>query len=187
MYDLVNVSHVGCEFANDRGVRARRGLYVAAFWRELRHIFDCPGYRVNSLSPFLATRFVPYLSDSGIISTTIVANIAPYTYFVVPILWGLTFLVMSVYDPKRIYKAIDEFQLVAVATIVAALLFAGFLYLTYRDFSRWLFLIFVFLDLCLLLGWRFVARSIFKIGRLPAERSVLIVRGRRSWTACWAK
>ncbi len=127
------------------------------------------------LALYLATHLVPVLSTQGIIRTNIVVNVVPYTYFVVPILWGFTFLVMSVYDPKRIYKAIDEFQLVIVATLIAALLFAGFLYLSYRDFSRWLFVVFVFLDLVLLLGWRVIARSVFKMGRLPSERSVLIV------------
>lgn len=127
------------------------------------------------LALFWATQFVPILSSLGVIRASIVVNVSPYTYLVVPVLWGITFLLLSVYDPKRIYKAIDEFQLVGVATLVAALLFAGFLYLTYRDFSRWLFLVFVFLDTVLLLGWRFVARAFFKMGRLPSERSVLIV------------
>jgi exopolysaccharide biosynthesis polyprenyl glycosylphosphotransferase len=127
------------------------------------------------LALYLATFLVPALSRSGIIAPSIVVNVSPYTYLVVPLLWGITFLVMSVYDPKRIYKAIDEFQLVTVATLVAALLFAGFLYLTYRDFSRWLFIFFVLLDLTLLLGWRFMMRFVFKISRLPVERSVLIV------------
>jgi exopolysaccharide biosynthesis polyprenyl glycosylphosphotransferase len=127
------------------------------------------------LALYLATFLVPTLSRSGVIAPSIVVNISPYTYLFVPLLWGITFLVMSVYDPKRIYKAIDEFQLVTVATLVAALLFAGFLYLTYRDFSRWLFVFFVLLDLTLLLGWRFMMRFVFKISRLPVERSVLIV------------
>jgi exopolysaccharide biosynthesis polyprenyl glycosylphosphotransferase len=127
------------------------------------------------LALYLATFLVPALSRSGVIAPSIVVNVSPYTYLVVPLLWGITFLVMSVYDPKRIYKAIDEFQLVTVATLVAALLFAGFLYLTYRDFSRWLFIFFVLLDLTLLLGWRFMMRFVFKISRLPVERSVLIV------------
>ena len=50
---------------------------------------------------------------------------------------GISFLVLSVYDPKRIYKAMDEFQIVALATVASALLFAGLLFLTNRDFSRW--------------------------------------------------
>jgi FlaA1/EpsC-like NDP-sugar epimerase len=102
--------------------------------------------------------------------------ISPYIYLVVPLIWGVTFLVLSVYDPKRIYRAMDEFQIVILATIASALLFAGLLYLAQRDFSRWVFILFVGLDLVLLLGWRIIARIIFRLGRMPAaERHVLIV------------
>ena len=52
------------------------------------------------------------------------AVIAPYTYLAVPMLWGVTFLVLSVYDPKRIYRSIDELQIVTVATVASALLLA---------------------------------------------------------------
>lgn len=103
-------------------------------------------------------------------------DIQPYILLVVPLIWGVTFLVLSVYDPKRIYKAMDEFQIVTVATVASALLFAGMLYLARRDFSRWVFILFVILDLILLLGWRIIARVIFRLGRMPAaERRVLIV------------
>jgi exopolysaccharide biosynthesis polyprenyl glycosylphosphotransferase len=102
--------------------------------------------------------------------------ISPYIYMVVPLIWGVTFLVMSVYDPKRIYRAMDEFQIVTLATVASALLFAGLLYLAQRDFSRWVFILFVGLDLVFLLGWRIIARTVFRLRRMPAaERHVLIV------------
>jgi len=101
---------------------------------------------------------------------------SPLLFIMIPILWGVTFLVTSVYDPKRIYRAIDELQITFVATAVAALLFAGLLYLTFREFSRAMFAAFLLFDLSFLLGWRIVARYIFKIGRLSApKRRVLIV------------
>lgn len=103
-------------------------------------------------------------------------DVSPTIYLIVPLLWGISFLVLSVYDPKRIYRAMDEFQIVAVATLAAVLLFAGLLYLAFDDFSRWVFIIFLTLDLLLLLGWRVIARFIFRMGRTPAgERRVLIV------------
>ncbi len=100
----------------------------------------------------------------------------PFVYIIAPILWGITFLVLSVYDPKRIYRAIDELQIVTVATVTSALLLAGLLFLTKRDFSRWVFVIFVSLDLAFLLGWRILTRIVFRVGRMPtADRHVLIV------------
>jgi exopolysaccharide biosynthesis polyprenyl glycosylphosphotransferase len=97
-------------------------------------------------------------------------------YVLVPFIWTLTFLVSSVYEQRRVYKVVDEFQLVTFATGVAALLCAGLFYLTFRDLSRWLFVIFVVIDFVLILGWRVIARLVFKMGRIPAvERLVLIV------------
>ena len=103
-------------------------------------------------------------------------SVTPFIYLLVPILWGTAFLVLSAYDPKRIYKAMDEFLSIMLATIASALIFAGLLFLTDRDFSRWVFILFVMFDLVLLLGWRVLARIIFRVGRMPAaERYVLIV------------
>lgn len=97
-------------------------------------------------------------------------------YIIVPLLWAVIFLMASVYDPRRIYKVVDEFQSVTLATGLAALLFAGLLYLAFREFSRGLFFVFILLDLGLLLAWRVVARFVFKLGQLPAaKRGVLIV------------
>jgi len=103
-------------------------------------------------------------------------RIPPILYFLIPILWILVFLVSSAYDPKRTYKVVDEFQHVTLATGFAALVVAGLLYLAFREVSRWLFLIFVAIDIVFLLGWRTVARLLFKMGRVPeAERRVLII------------
>ncbi len=122
-----------------------------------------------------ATFLVRYIPDS-MTNLRGPAVISPYIMLTVPLIWGIAFLVLSVYDPKRIYKAIDEMQIVTVATLASALLFAGLLYLGQRDFSRWVFILFVSLDLVFLLGWRLIARIIFRISRMPAgERHVLIV------------
>ena len=103
-------------------------------------------------------------------------NLFWFHYLAIPLLWAITFLLASVYDPKNLYKAVDEFQSVTLATGLAALVFAGLLFLTYQSFSRWLFFIFVCIDLLLLLGWRIASRVLFRLRRLAAvERRVLIV------------
>jgi exopolysaccharide biosynthesis polyprenyl glycosylphosphotransferase len=130
---------------------------------------------LTCLALILATRLVNYVPPQ-LTNLRGEVFVSSYHILVVSTLWSLTFLVLSVYDPKRIYKAIDESQIVIMAAIAAALLFAGLLYLTNRDFSRWVFVIFVSLNLFFLLGWRIIARVIFRIGRMPAtERRVLII------------
>jgi exopolysaccharide biosynthesis polyprenyl glycosylphosphotransferase len=105
------------------------------------------------------------------------AYIPGVLYGVVLLIWFLTHTVFSVYDPKRTYKAVDEFQAVIVANLFASLAFAGTLYLTFREVSRLLFVYFAGLDMAMLLLWRVFARVIFRLleGRSFTERRVLVV------------
>lgn len=97
-------------------------------------------------------------------------------FVIIPVLWVVVFLLASVYDPKRTYKAVDELQHVTLSGAFAALVVAGMLYLAFRDVSRWLFITFVILNMLFLLGWRIIARALFRMGRVrEAEQRVLIV------------
>lgn len=97
-------------------------------------------------------------------------------YVVVPTLWGTVFLLSSVYDPRRNYRVIDELQYVFMAVAVSFLLFAGILYLGYRNFSRYLLLTFVVLDMFFLVGWRLLARLYFRRNNYrTTEKQVLII------------
>ncbi|MBE2197603.1 MAG: exopolysaccharide biosynthesis polyprenyl glycosylphosphotransferase [Anaerolinea sp.] len=128
------------------------------------------------LALWLAVQSRLALPDLPFAAPYLVIRVHVSAYLIVPALWLITFLLGSVYDPKHIYKVTDEFQHVTAAVAIAALLFAGVLYLFFREFSRWLFLIFVVYDLAFLLSWRVLARLILKVHRLPAtERRVLIV------------
>jgi exopolysaccharide biosynthesis polyprenyl glycosylphosphotransferase len=105
------------------------------------------------------------------------AYIPGVLYGVVILIWFVTHTVLSIYDPKRTYKAVDEFQAVIVANSFASLAFAGTLYLTFRQVSRLLFIYFAVLDMAALLLWRAMARAIFRLldGRSFIERRVLVV------------
>ncbi|MCA9973885.1 MAG: sugar transferase [Anaerolineales bacterium] len=128
------------------------------------------------LALFFATQLRPLLTDLPWLMPVASVSVPEIVYVLVPLLWSFTFLTGSVYDPRHIYKITDEMQRTVLAVAVAALLFAGALYLLARDFSRWLFILFVGLDLLLLLGWRVMARLLFKLYRPPAAvRRVLIV------------
>jgi len=98
-------------------------------------------------------------------------------YLLVPLLWIAIFLIDSVYDPKQRFKAVDEFRNVTIAIFCAALCFAGLLYFTYREISRGLFITFVLIDLCLLLGWRVVARLAFRLGKISSSRRRVLIVG----------
>jgi len=97
-------------------------------------------------------------------------------YATVAATWLIVFVALSVYDPGRVRKAIDEFQAVVVATVFASLIFAGTLYLSLREISRLLFVYFVLLDVLFLLAWRVIARLLWRLFRTRGafERRVVI-------------
>jgi len=105
------------------------------------------------------------------------AYIPGVLYPMVIAIWFITYIVLSIYDPKQTYKAVDEFQAVIVANLFASLAFAGTLYLTFRDVSRLLFVYFAVANMAALLSWRVVARLVFRLldGRSFPERRVLVV------------
>ncbi|MBC7234623.1 MAG: sugar transferase [Chloroflexi bacterium] len=103
--------------------------------------------------------------------------ITPLYWPLIGLLWLVVFIFGSVYDPRRIYRAVDEFQRVAVAVLFADLMLAGLLYLTQRELSRWLFALFLLINWILLLGWRIIARLVRRsvAARITRPRRVLVV------------
>lgn len=93
------------------------------------------------------------------------ARVPLQIYGLAALIWALIFMVLSLYNPNRVFRAIDEFQLVILATTLAALTLAGVLYLTYRDVPRFLFVYFSLIDAALLLGYRIVVRAFFRLRR----------------------
>jgi exopolysaccharide biosynthesis polyprenyl glycosylphosphotransferase len=86
-------------------------------------------------------------------------------YGLVVLIWIVIFMVLSLYDRNRVFRAVDEFPLVILATTLAALTLAGFLYLTYRGIPRYLFVYFFLMDLALLVSYRAALRASFRLRR----------------------
>ncbi len=94
------------------------------------------------------------------------------------IIWPIFFSVYSVYDGRRNGAIWSELKNVFYAVCVSTIALAGFLFLTYRETSRGLFLIFFILDGLLLLGSRIVLWAYRRIGSPRGnghQRGVLIV------------
>lgn len=103
-------------------------------------------------------------------------QVPPSLYYILPLTWIASFLFSSVYDPKRIYKVVDEVQVVILASGFAVLLSAGILYLGYREFSRWLLITFSLFNVISMIAWRLVVRLLYRINQQPSRtRRVLVV------------
>jgi exopolysaccharide biosynthesis polyprenyl glycosylphosphotransferase len=97
-------------------------------------------------------------------------------YFFFGPVWVWVFLLLSVYDGRRNFRVIDEISSITLASGLAAVVCAGALYLSYRDVSRLLFVLFVLFAYLLVLSWRMIARLIFRWrGFQAAHRRMIII------------
>ena len=84
-------------------------------------------------------------------------------YFVFPLIWISIFASFAIYDGRKYLRVVDEFTTLTLASVIASISMAGILFFSFRQVSRVLFLLFVFIVYFLFLGWRTVARIIFRI------------------------
>lgn len=100
-----------------------------------------------------------------------------WLYFIFPLVWIAVLAAFSIYDSKKFFKAVDEFSTLTIASIIASISQAGILYLTYRDFSRALFLLIVISSYLLCVVWRLIFRLVFRLRKetLNFRQRILIV------------
>ena len=102
----------------------------------------------------------------------------PQVFVLIALIWPFYFITFSVYDGRRNETIKAELLNVFLATCISTITLAGLLYLTYRETSRVIFIVFFFLDAALLLSSRLALWS-YRLRRAPrhASRRVVIVVG----------
>ena len=126
----------------------------------------------------LATQVRPYLNF-----LPFTANYPEYLptplliYYISAIVWIAILILFSVYDGRKNFKLIDEIVNLTLSSILAAVALAGILYLSFREISRVLFFIFVLLTYFSMLGWRLIARLVFRKtkSQINTQRRLLII------------
>lgn len=132
---------------------------------------------LTALALWLTTLLRP-LSGVGAPLTASQAQIPWPAYGMMSLIWGVVFLLLSVYQPERRLRAADELQSVTLAVTLSTLVFAGALYFSFRQTSRLQILMFALLDLALLVVFRLVVRLVFRWPSLYGhdhQRHVLVV------------
>jgi exopolysaccharide biosynthesis polyprenyl glycosylphosphotransferase len=135
------------------GISVAAGLWMSVLVR--------PGLnRFSWIEPIYATALVP-----------------PILYAWFPLVWVLIYSVLSIYDGRKYLRAVDEFTALTAAVAISSVSSAGILYLSYRDVSRALFLVFILLAFALCSAWRILARLYFRSQKAAPDRDyrVLIV------------
>lgn len=128
------------------------------------------------LALFLASWFRPQLGI-GYPLTPADTNLAWPIYIMVIAVWGVSFLMMNVYNLQKNLRLVDEWQRLVAAHTASALAFAGALYFSFREVSRLQTLSFALLSLLLLLSFRATFRLFLHLfgDRRYGTRRVLIV------------
>ena len=93
-------------------------------------------------------------------------------YFIFPLVWISVFAAFSIYDGRKNLRTVDEYTLLTLATILAAISMAGILFLSFRLVSRALYIFFVFTSLYLIVGLACVCQGDFSIAEGLADFAV---------------
>jgi len=96
---------------------------------------------------------------------------ATEVYGIVALLWIVIAFTLSLYDPKKIYKAVDEYQTLTLTVAFYALAAAGMLYFTYRQTSRMLMIYAFGLTWLSMLAWRAAMRLLHRTRASKAQRT----------------
>lgn len=107
-----------------------------------------------------------------------IPQIEPLLYPVFALVWVLMLLLFAVYDGRRHFRVVDELASLISASVLATVALAGFMYLSYREYSRVLFLTFALISFGLLVGVRVVYRLFFRLRAAEhgaGQRRVLIL------------
>jgi len=87
----------------------------------------------------------------------------PLVYVLVTLSWSISLILSGAYDPQRVLRWFNEASRVIVAGILATIVTAGTLYMTYREVSRLQFAYIFIVTLGLLLAYRAVLRISYRI------------------------
>jgi exopolysaccharide biosynthesis polyprenyl glycosylphosphotransferase len=109
-----------------------------------------------------------------------IAEYQPFPSLLYPIfafVWVICLLIFSVYDPSRNLRLEDELASLLAGSALAGVVWAGILFLSYRDTSRFLFLTAVLFMILSAFGWRLVWHIILRTGgrMMRRPRRVLII------------
>jgi len=98
-------------------------------------------------------------------------------YVTVVVIWTMVFFLLHVYDARHTLRWPDELRTLGLAISLAAFVFAGVLYISYRDTPRLMFLYFVLADFIFLIGYRWTMRLALRWAgaRQLSPRRILIV------------
>lgn len=98
-------------------------------------------------------------------------------YGIFPLVYLVILTALAIYDGRRYLRVVDELTALSLAFLIASVSSAGILYISFRQVSRALFLLFLLFAYFGMMMWRGLARLSFRLRRdwPDKERRVLLV------------
>ena len=132
------------------------------------------------VSLFLATLIRPHLSILPFAREYPELILTPWIiYPVFVIIWIAINLVFSVYDSHKNFRLVDEITSLVLSTLLATVALAGTLYLSFREISRLLFILFILLGFFMMISWR-IGLRIIRGSATQSKRNILIIGAGRN-------
>jgi exopolysaccharide biosynthesis polyprenyl glycosylphosphotransferase len=131
------------------------------------------------LSLWISTILRPSLNTFSFVEPIIAPVLTPSTlYLIFPIIWVIIYASLSIYDGKKYLRAVDEFAALSLAMLIASVSAAGVLYLSFREVSRALFVVFVLFTYVISLFWRSITRLYFRRqNNSPTQKRRILIVG----------
>ncbi len=86
----------------------------------------------------------------------------PLVLYLCALVYPCVYLLSAMYDPERTIRAIDEYQKLTLASLLASLVLAGLIYFVERNTSRMLLIYFYVAQFSLMCLWQALARVILR-------------------------
>jgi exopolysaccharide biosynthesis polyprenyl glycosylphosphotransferase len=131
------------------------------------------------LGLWLSSLLRPWMNQFDMFEKVADGQVIPLSlYIIFPVIWILIFVSFSIYDGTKFLRIVDELAAHSGAVFISAISSAGILYLSFREVSRALFLIFVVFTYILTVTWRLVIRLYFRSQqKTPAQKRRVLVVG----------
>jgi exopolysaccharide biosynthesis polyprenyl glycosylphosphotransferase len=124
----------------------------------------------------LATYLRPFLNTLPFTQKIDPPLYVPFpVYPIFSFIWVAILLLFAVYDGRKNIRIADELTSLTLGSILASVSLAGTLYLSFRDISRVLFLVFIAITFFSMLFWRFSIRFLFYLRDEAEHRRVLVI------------